>query len=93
MKALTVLGIGLLVFGAFLIISSLISSGTPSRPPQSTSFAGCVVIFFIPICFGGRSFNPIFLELLGALTIIIFIALFTLILYVSKKAVEGLSSQ
>ena len=85
MKLLRLSGIALLVLGLGLIIASLI-------PPPSVgggSFAGCVVIFFIPICFGIGNTNTTYLEALSALAVLMFVVLFLFLLYVNKRSVEA----
>ena len=88
MKALTLLGTVILAFGLILIAASLTTT-LPQVPQEgSSSFTGCIVIFFIPICFGSGSFNPVYLEALAVVTLLIPIAFFILILYMNRKAAE-----
>jgi len=88
MKPLTLLGIALLVFGFLSIIISVLSLSLQPSQEGGSSFAGCIIIFFIPICFGSGNFSPTLLEIFAVVTLIVFVAFFFFVLYINKKAVE-----
>ncbi len=88
MKPLTLLGIVLLFFGFIIVIISVLSLSFQPNQEGSSSFAGCIIIFFIPICFGSSNFSPTILEVLAVGTLMVFVAFFFFVLYINKRAVE-----
>ena len=60
------LGLLMIIAGIILIILSFIS-GSVNSEEVSGGFAACVVIFFIPICFGSGNLQPQFLLVLAFL--------------------------
>lgn len=85
MNALKVFGLILILIGLWLVSLSfltrppggwgLTTTAPQSQQPQPSSsggFAGCVVVFFIPICFSGNSAPGWFL----ALSVGVFLAFF-----------------
>ncbi|MCD6324544.1 MAG: hypothetical protein J7L55_05510 [Desulfurococcales archaeon] len=89
MKASTALGVGLILGGLVLIVASMLSPSLPPAAPQQPSegggFAGCVVIFFIPICFGSGT-SPEALQFLSLAVFLVFLALTAFFIYVARKS-------
>ncbi len=95
MRPLTVLGIMLIIAGIALIIAGsvqpiIVSTGTENVSSKG-GFAGCVVIFFVPICFsssvGGTSWVPVILVLF----VVVFLALIIFFFYVMMKSMKAVS--
>ncbi len=76
MRALLFTALALIIAGIVLIITSF----TVELPEVGGGFAGCVIIFFIPICFaGGNSQVLPYLALVG-LGVFLAVLIFTLTL-------------
>ncbi len=91
MKALTAFGIGLVLGGLILIAASILTpannEGLRQQPPEG-GFAGCVVIFFIPICFGSGT-SPQVIQALSLAVFAVFIGLTVFLIYLSRKALRS----
>ncbi len=86
---LVLLGITIVFVSSILFILSLAMGSEESTGgnKSSTAVAGCIVIFFIPICFGTGSPNILHVVLILTLllTVIVFVLFFLLPwLYVTK---------
>ena len=98
MNALKVFGLILILIGLWLVSLSFLTQPpggwgltTTTAPPQSQpssggGFAGCVVIFFIPICFSGNSAPGWFIAL-GVGVFLAFFLVFILLIIRMFRAV------
>ncbi len=96
MRPLTVLGIMLVISGIVLIIAGIIQPIVISEEAKRSEggkgeFAGCVVIFFIPICFTGSSTSTQWVSIISILFITVFIAAIIIFTYVILKSLRSLT--
>jgi uncharacterized membrane protein len=87
MKFLEALGIGLIVLGLLFIVISILTPS--SHSVSSGGFAGCIVIFFIPICFGGGQASQQLIAISALLTIILVIFAFIGFLLLVRRRSSG----
>ena len=97
MNALKVFGLILILIGLWLVSLSFltqppggwgVTATTQPQQPQPSSgggFAGCVVIFFIPICFSGNSAPGWFI----ALSVGVFLAFFLIFILLVIRMFRG----
>ncbi len=97
MRPLTVLGMMLIIAGIVLIIAGtiqpvVISEGTKgSEGGGRGGFAGCVVIFFVPICFTSSSGGIQWVSILSILFIALFIVMIIIFTYIFLKSLRSIT--
>lgn len=84
MKPQTLIGLGLVAVGLALIIASIISS-VDGGGETSVGFVGCVVIFFIPICFGGGETPHSMVLIAAIISFVVFLVFFILLIRLTRK--------
>ncbi len=92
MKPLTALGLGLVLAGVLLILLSFTQPWSEVVPnatsSNATGFAGCVIIFFIPICFGEGNISPTLLEVTALVVFAVFAVFMIAILHAYGRRPE-----
>ncbi len=83
MRPLTLIGLGLIAIGLILVIASVISGLEGGE--TSTGFVGCVVIFFIPICFGGGETPPSMVLIAAIISFVVFLVFFIALIKLTRK--------
>ena len=79
MRTLTAVGLILILVGFALMATSLIL-GLPEGGEPSSGFVGCIVIFFIPVCFGGGQTPPEAVVAAALISFVVFLAFFIILI-------------